>query len=175
MITKSEFLKQYDNLSDLLFGFAMRLTRNSIDASDLLQETFYKAYKNKDHFKSGTNFKAWMTTIMYNSYVNRYRKQKTRSRVSVALEDLPLSPASSKADASPDSQIMLKDLWNIVNSLSDTYKVPFMMSYEGYQYNEISKHLNIPMGTVKSRINYARKLLKEKIIQNYSISLGNAA
>ena len=175
MLNNNDFIKKYDKIYDLLMGFAMRLTRNRVDAQDLLQETVCKAYKSKARFQQGTNFKAWMTTIMRNSYINLYRKRKTRNTTSAPIEDFAYSIESTGFHAKADNQAMMHDLIKIVHSLSDTYRVPFLLSYKGYKYEEIAAQLDIPMGTVKSRINYARKLLKEKIEKNDAGSIARAA
>jgi RNA polymerase sigma-70 factor (ECF subfamily) len=174
MLNSKDFLKKYNDMNDLLIGFAMRLTKNRTEAEDLIQDTVCKAYKNKDRFQVGTNFKAWMTTIMRNSYINGYRKKKTRNTVSAPVEDFTYSLESSSRSQA-DSTVLLNDLTAIIDSLSDTYRVPFLLSYRGFQYNEIAERLDIPMGTVKSRINYARKQLKEKIELNYSYGISLAA
>ncbi|MEL6925617.1 MAG: sigma-70 family RNA polymerase sigma factor [Bacteroidota bacterium] len=162
-------MTRYHQLYDLLMGFAMRLTKNRTDAEDLMQETICRAYKNKHRYQPGTNFKAWMTTIMRNSYINLYRKRKTRNTTSEPVETFAYSLESTGPDALAENRVQHSELVDIVHSLSDTYRVAFLMSYQGYQYNEIAEKLQIPMGTVKSRINYARKLLKEKIEATYAM------
>jgi len=169
MISSNEFLDNYNQLKDLLFGFAMKLTKNQSDAQDLVQDTTLRAFKNKDKFQQGTNFKAWITTIMRNSFINKYRKNKRKNLVSGPIEDYTYSIESSELTQS-DTGIMAEDLNKIVDSLQENYKVPFMASFRGFKYNEIAERLDIPLGTVKSRINYARKILREKISQEYAIA-----
>ena len=159
-----------DNLQDVehkLFGFAMKLTKNESAANDLFQETVYKAYANIDKFRKGSNFKAWITTIMYNTYVNQYRKRKRRNQVEAPVEDFSYTLESKVYDQTADGKILEKDLQDILDSLDRTYKQPLQMYVDGYKYKEISSHLDIPMGTVKSRINYARSILKERIKRLY--------
>ena len=167
MMNSQEFLKQYDNLNNLLFGFAMRLTRNKESAKDLMQEVVCKAFEKRDGFREGTNFKAWMTTIMHNTFLNGYRKKMTRKKVMAPVDDFLFATENLVGTDHPESEIMGKELKGILDDLSDLYSVPFQMFFEGYQYNEIADELSIPMGTVKSRINYARKKLRHAIEVNY--------
>lgn len=150
-----------------LFGFAMKLTKNEQGANDLFQETVYKAYANIEKFRTGSNFKAWITTIMYNTYVNQYRKRKRRKQVEAPVEDFSYALESKVYDQTADGKIMEDDLKEILDGLSGTYKQPLQMYVDGYKYKEISTQLEIPMGTVKSRINYARSILKERIRKLY--------
>lgn len=166
-MTATEFNTRYSELEDLLFGFAMKLTKNRDRSKDLMQDTVMRAYKNKDRFQNGTNFKAWVTTIMRNSFINDYRKQRTRNRVEQPVEDMLHIADKAVVTERANSSIMLKELEQIVRNLADTYKVPFMMFYRGYSYLEISAHMELPIGTVKSRIFFARKQLKAAIGEKY--------
>jgi RNA polymerase sigma-70 factor (ECF subfamily) len=166
-MTVTEFNSKYETIENLLIGFAMKLTKNRNRANDLMQETVMRAYKNRDRFRDGTNFKAWVTTIMRNSFINDYRKQKTRNRVEQPVEDVINLASSAIKKEEASSNIMMEELNTIVDSLSDTYRVPFMMFYEGFSYLEIAEKMNLPIGTVKSRIFFARKQLKAKVEARY--------
>lgn len=166
-MTNAAFKNNLAKIESLLFGFAMKLTHNKENAKDLMQETLLRSFNNKDRFTEGTNFKAWMTTIMYNSFVNNYRKKKTRNKVVKPVEDFSYLIASKSVEGNGDSVIMVKELKKMVNNLSDNYKVPFEMMCEGYQYDEIAEKTNLPMGTVKSRIFYARKKLQIMVNNRY--------
>lgn len=166
-MTKSEFQLKFNQLENLLFAFAMRLTRNKEDAKDLIQETVCKAYKHKERFRMGTNFKAWMTTIMHNTFVNFYRKRKTRNKVEAPIEDFAYALEGLAMKEKADQRVRAKELFQLLDLLSETYRVPFLMHFEGYQYDEIAAHLNIPIGTVKSRIHSARRNLKSIIKSRY--------
>lgn len=166
-MTVSEFNQQLENLEDLLFGFAMKLTKNRDRSRDLMQETSYRAFKSLDRFRDGTNFKAWVTTIMRNSFINNYRKQRTRNKVEQPVEDMLHVADQAVMGEKASSSIMMGELMQILDDLSDTYRVPFKMYYEGYQYNEIAKRMNLPIGTIKSRIFFARKQLKSSITEKY--------
>ncbi len=174
MLTTIEFQNKFNEIEDLLFGFAMKLTRNRDAAKDLMQEVLYRAYKNIDSYSAGTNFKAWMSTIMRNTYINAYRKQKTRSHVMAPVEDFMFASKNKMAEGSAEGKIMLKELYGMINSLSDAYREPFKLFIQGYQYQEISERFDIPIGTVKRRINYARKKLKTSIVGNYGAEVRRA-
>lgn len=166
-MTALEFNNNLSKVEALLFGFAMKLTRNKEKAKDLMQETLMKCFDNRDRFRKGTNFKSWSTTVMYNSYINHFRKGKTRKKIIKPVEDFNLIVETNSAPGKAHSTIMLKELHNIVASLKEEYKIPFKMYVEGYQYDEIAELLNLPLGTVKSRIFYARKRLKKMVTNRY--------
>jgi len=166
-MTNTAYNSNLEKIESLLFGFAMKLTHNKENAKDLMQETLMRSYNHKDRFTEGTNFKAWVTTIMYNSFVNNYRKKKTRNKVVKPIEDFSYMIANKSVEGNGDSVIMMKELKKMVGNLSDSYKVPFEMMVQGYQYDEIAKKINLPMGTVKSRIFYARKKLQGMVNSRY--------
>lgn len=166
-MTAIDFQKKYHFLHDLLFAFAMKLTRNKEDAKDLMQETVCRAYQYRDRYRVGTNFKAWMTTIMRNTFINDYRKKKTRKKTEAPIEDFLFAIENKSIDNEAHSVIFVKEVYKMLNTLSETYQVPFLMFFRGYQYMEIAEHLDIPIGTVKSRIFFARKKLKGMIKERY--------
>jgi len=166
-MTNAEFNNNLDKIESLLFGFAMKLTHNKENAKDLMQETLMRSFKHKDRFTEGTNFKAWMTTIMYNSFVNNYRKKKTRNKVVKPMEDYNYMIANKSVEGNGESVIVMKELKTMVNNLSENYKVPFELMVQGYHYDEIAEKINLPMGTVKSRIFYARKKLQGMVNSRY--------
>jgi RNA polymerase sigma factor (sigma-70 family) len=163
----SEFNAAFAKLHDLLFAFAMKLTRNKEDAKDLIQETAMLAYANLHRFEPGTYFKSWVSTIMRNSFINNYRKMKTRNKVEQPIEDFVSTMGNQAVTNQASSLIMQKELAVIMDKLSNDYKVPFLMFYQGYHYGEIAEHMNLPIGTIKSRIFYARKQLKDMISVRY--------
>lgn len=162
-MTTTEFNTKFNDLENLLMGFAMKLTKNKEKSKDLFQETAMRAFKNRKSFNQGTNFKAWVTTIMRNSFINNYRKVRTRNRVEQPVENILFIASKAVESEKASSVIMMKELNKIIDSLTDTYKVPFMMYYRGFSYIEIAEAVNLPIGTVKSRIFFARKQLKAKI------------
>lgn len=166
-MTVSEFNKNVSKVESLLFGFAIKLTRNRENAKDLMQETLMRCFDKRDRFKMGTNFKSWITTVMYNSHINHYRKKKTRMKVIKPIGDFNYMIENKSTRGNALSIIMMKELKKIVESLSDTYKVPFKLHMEGFQYDEISKKMDLPIGTIKSRIFYARKKLQAAVSKRY--------
>ena len=168
-MTTSAFNQELAKIESLLFGFAMKLTRNKENAKDLMQETLMRSFKNRDRFTEGTNFKSWMTTIMYNSYINHYRKKQTRNKVMKPVEDFTYLVESKSTEGDAYGMILGQELNKMVNNLTDDYKVPFQMFVEGYHYDEIAAKIDLPMGTVKSRIFYARKKLKGMVKSRYGV------
>lgn len=166
-MTAIDFQQKYEYLHDLLFAFAMKLTRNTEDAKDLMQETACRAYQYRDRYKMGTNFKAWMSTIMRNTFINNYRKKKTRKKTEAPIEDFLFAIENKSVSNEANSVIFVNEIKKMLGTLSDTYQIPFLMFFHGYQYMEIAEHLDIPIGTVKSRIFFARKKLKAMIRERY--------
>ena len=172
-MSTSEFKSMLVEIEDLLFGFAMRLTRNKENAKDLMQETLCKAFENKDRFQKGTNFKAWMTTIMRNSFINNYRKEKTRKRTEAPIEDYLFAVENMASQNKIGQKIMGKEIIKMLENLKEDHRIPFLMHFQGYQYDEIAAHMNIPMGTVKSRIFFARNKMKKMIEAHYGKNYRN--
>lgn len=163
-MTDQLFLTEIDHLENLLFAYALRLTRNYEDARDLVQETTLRAYKNRHTFREGTNFKSWVTTIMRNTYINRYRKMQKRKDVNASVDNFLYAVENKAATANGgEARMHFQELKDKLALVKEIYRVPFLMFYRGYEYREISAHLNIPVGTVKSRIYLARKRLKQLI------------
>jgi RNA polymerase sigma-70 factor (ECF subfamily) len=156
-----EFSEKVLNLSQPLKAFAFNLTRDRDDALDLLQETYYKALANKDKFHFGTNLRAWLLTIMKNIFINNYRRNK-KQYTTIDISDntyLLDNLAPSVANKAIHNFIMY-DLHEALTSLDEAYKKPFIMHTEGYKYEEIAETCSIPLGTVKSRIFFARKQMQ---------------
>jgi len=160
--------KEFENLLisnvDFLKPFAFTLTRDNESAKDLTQETLYRALANKEKYSVGTNVKAWMYTIMRNIFINNYRR---KSRQHVIFDNTPneylLDNKQSTVSNPAESKMKLKEIEAAVERLPEIFKHPFVLYYEGYKYNEISDYLSEPLGTIKSRIHFARKLLKSEI------------
>lgn len=167
-MTSQEFTHKIGTLDNLLFSFALRLTKNRQDAQDLMQETSLRAFRHRDKFATGTNFKSWVSTIMRNTYINRYRKMKTRRHLNQPIEDFSYLMESRSAIANQGEHDMrMKELITMLESVGEIYSVPFLMFYKGYEYKEIATELNIPIGTVKSRIFLVRQRMKQKIGDRY--------
>ncbi len=159
-MTAIEFNHQILNLKDNLRYFAFSLTTNNEDAQDLVQETYLKAITHKDKFNPSTNMKAWVYTIMKNTFINKYRKESKYKTMIDTTEDLFFLNTSSKSGhETPESQFNHSELEKVVNGLSDEHRIPFMMHFQGYKYREIADKLDLSIGTVKSRIFFSRKKL----------------
>ena len=164
-----EFQDRFNQMSTLLHSFAYNLTKNVEDARDLFQETAYRAMTNMDKFRPGTNFKAWLFTIMKNIFINNYRKKTKANTIIDSTDNMYFINSGSTAISNRgESNIMIKELTQMIEELDNSIKVPFMMHYQGYKYQEIAEHLDLPLGTVKSRIFFARKELKDVIGKRYA-------
>ena len=156
-MTAIEFNTRIMNEKSSLKNFALSLTRNNEDALDLLQDTYVKAISYRTKFEDSTNLKAWLFTIMKNTFINAYRRNvKTRALI-VKGDDIALNYDHS------ESRLNAKEIIQHIEKLEDDYKVPFTRYYNGYKYEEIAQELKLPLGTVKSRIFIARKTLMEAL------------
>lgn len=150
------------SLQSNLLNFAYLLTSNRDDAYDLLQDTTLKALDNEDKYVDNVNFKGWVFTIMRNIFINNYRKVVRSATVIDQTEDLyHLNLPQESGFETPEGSIAATEITAAINSFSDEYRVPFSMHVAGYKYNEIADKMNLPLGTVKSRIFFARKRLQE--------------
>lgn len=158
----SEFQSHIIQLKAPLRTFAMSLTRDRDDALDLVQETYIRALTNEDKFHEGTNLKAWLLTIMKNIFINNYRKSSKRNTIVDISENLFLINSSEAITGNQaENDFVMKDLALAINSLDAEYKKPFIMHYNGFKYEEIAEEMDLPLGTIKSRIFFARKQMKD--------------
>ncbi|MEY3051453.1 MAG: hypothetical protein RLY31_1238 [Bacteroidota bacterium] len=163
LMSTIEFNSHFDSLQHKLLPFAYKLTNNLEDARDLVQETALRAYNNRDKFESGTNFRAWVTTIMRNTFINIYRKKKNRATISEPTNSHLFVNEDYATDNAAPATMAMRELENIVNRLDSIYRVPFLLFFEGYKYEEIAETMSLPIGTVKSRIFFARQKLMQAI------------
>jgi RNA polymerase sigma-70 factor (ECF subfamily) len=166
-----------------LYSAAMRMTRNPADAEDLVQETFLKAYRAYHTFEEGTNLKAWLYRILTNTYINKYRKDSRRpSEVDLgAVEDLYLyrnigSEESAEAARSTEDRVLdglvESDIKEAVEDLPENFRLPVLLAdLAGFSYKEIADILDIPIGTVMSRLHRGRKAM-EKSLWDYAVKRG---
>lgn len=164
-MTTTEFSKQTSMLAPYLLQFAMRYTNDTENAHDLIQDTMVKAFKYHEQFQEGSNLKGWLFTIMKNTFINDYRrKAKSQSLITkteaISYSDLKLSASRNGAEGS----MIMKDINMAMKSIPECYSKPFVRHFEGFKYHEIAEELNLPIGTVKTRIHVARKLLKEYLL-----------
>ena len=166
MSTK-EFEQYVVSNADFLKPFALTLTRDSETAKDLTQETLFRALANKEKYHVGTNIKAWMFTIMRNIFINDYRRKSRRNTIfDNTPNDYLLDHSQSAVKNAAETNMGLKEIKTALHNLPDIFKHPFQLYFEGYKYNEIADYLQEPLGTVKSRIHFARKLLKAELCRN---------
>lgn len=159
-----EFSKELLSYQNPLKYFALKLTADNEDAEDLLQETFLKALKYKDKFQEKTNLKAWLYTIMKNTFINNYRRKvRKKTIIDNTDDDYFVNSTKQQSPLSPESEYNFKEIKKTVESLNDECRIPFKMHNEGYKYKEIADELKMPIGTVKSRIFLARKKLTEAL------------
>ena len=151
-------------LQSNLLNFAYQLTSNRDDAYDLLQDTTLKALDNEDKYVDNVNFKGWVFTIMRNIFINNYRKGVRSATVIDQTEDLyHLNLPQESGIDTPDGSVAIHEINAAIESFSDEFRIPFSMHVAGYKYNEIAEHMNLPLGTVKSRIFFARQRLQEML------------
>jgi RNA polymerase sigma-70 factor (ECF subfamily) len=163
-MTQIEFNHRVSGLYKPLKNFALKLTRNLEDATDLTQETITKAFYNHDKFREGTNMKAWLYTIMKNIFINDYRRKMSSQVVSDDTENqYYINSHSQRTGNLGERKMILKDIHKAISSLSSNLRVPFVMAFQGYKYEEIAQHMKVPLGTVKIRIHNARKKLKSRL------------
>jgi RNA polymerase sigma-70 factor (ECF subfamily) len=159
-----DFNRQLTSLQDNLTYFAKSLTRDEEEAKDLVQDTFLKAITYREKFEENTNLKAWTYTIMKNTFINNYRKNSKVNMVMDNSADLYyLNSSRSPDDANPESALSHKDISKVVDNLEDDHRIPFQMHHTGYKYKEIAEHLDLSIGTVKSRIFFSRKKLMSSL------------
>lgn len=159
----AKFQTNLMNLQSNMLNFAYMLTSNRDDAYDLLQDTTLKALDNEDKFADGTNFKGWVFTIMRNIFINNYRRGARQATIVDTTENLYLlNIAQDSGLESPEGSYSAGEINSAINELADEYRVPFSMHVAGYKYNEIAEHMQLPLGTVKSRIFFARKQLQTR-------------
>jgi RNA polymerase sigma-70 factor (ECF subfamily) len=150
------------DLQNNMMNFALTLTSNREEAKDLLQETTLRALDNKEKYYENVNFKGWVFTIMHNIFVNNYRRVVRSQTMIDQTENLyHLNMPQDSGFDSPEGAYTVAEIVKVINSFSDEYRLPFSMHVSGFKYEEIAQQLGLPIGTVKSRIFFARKRLQE--------------
>ena len=150
--------------ADFLKPFAVNLTRDTEAANDLYQETLYKALANREKYNVGTNIKAWLFTIMRNIFINNYRrKAKQKTIFDNSPNEFLINQKQATVANMAESEMRVKEINKAIQQLPEIFKTPFLLYFDGYKYNEIADVLHEPLGTIKSRIHFARKILKEQI------------
>ncbi|HEU5165473.1 MAG TPA: RNA polymerase sigma factor [Chitinophagaceae bacterium] len=163
-MSAAEFNELLLSNADPLRPFAVSLTHDQEVAKDLFQETLYKALANQDKYSTGTNIKAWLFTIMRNIFINDYRRRtKQRTIFDRGTIDILINSGKMIVSNGGENCLQLKEIHTAIYQLPQIFKIPFLLHFEGYRYYEISESLNEPLGTIKSRIHFARKLLKQQL------------
>ena len=159
-----QFQQKLLSLQENMMNFALMLTANRDDAQDLLQDTTLKVLDNQDKFVDNVNFKGWVLTVMRNIFINNYHKiVRVQTVVDSSADLYNLDVVNDSGFDSPDKAYQIKEITKAINGLNDDLKVPFSMFLSGYKYNEIAEKLNVPLGTVKSRIFFARQELHKRL------------
>jgi RNA polymerase sigma-70 factor (ECF subfamily) len=159
-MTTQEFTKNLIGMKSNLHRFAMSLTSDRDSALDLVQDTYLKAITYKDKFVDYTNLKAWVFTIMKNTFINNYRRNVKENTLIDGTQDLYyINMPHDKGFISPESSYAEEEIEKAIDSLSDEFRIPFRMHINGYKYKEIADELNLKIGTVKSRIFFTRQKL----------------
>lgn len=165
MITRNIKIKALQNqllsIQRNMLNFAYALTSDRDDAYDLMQDTTLKVLDNQDKFVDDSNFKGWVFTIMRNIFINQYRRN---TRVSMVVDQSDdsyiINDSAIDESATPEDTYAVQEIMNAVNAFPDEYRVPFSMYLRGYHYYEIADYMRLPVGTVKSRIFFARRRLR---------------
>jgi RNA polymerase sigma-70 factor (ECF subfamily) len=163
-MTALEFTYQVGNFSKILKPFALRLTRDSDDANDLIQDTLVKAYTNREKYADGTNLKAWLFTIMKNTFITQYQRMVRRNTFIDTTDNLHfINSSESLQDNLALNAFVGEDINKALLKTEEMYRTPFLMYFNGFKYHEIAEELDLPIGTVKNRIHIARKELKNQL------------
>lgn len=162
-MSTQDFNSRLMNLESSLNYFALSLTRDTESAKDLVQDTFLKAIQYKDKYTSDNNIKAWLFTILRNTYLNQVTRLSYKNTINDESEDEYIIKNTMPENETAESVINTGDISAEIDALDDDYRIPFRMFLDGYKYKEIAEEIDLPIGTVKSRIFFARKILMENL------------
>lgn len=162
-----QFKKNLLGMQENMMNFALMLTANREDAQDLMQDTTLKVLDNQEKFIDNVNFKGWVLTIMRNIFINNYHKiVRTQTVVDQGVDLYNLDIMNESGFDSPEGSYQIQEISKAIENLNKDLKIPFSMYVSGYKYNEIAEKLGLPLGTVKSRIFFARQEL-QKTLKDY--------
>jgi RNA polymerase sigma-70 factor (ECF subfamily) len=163
-MTSIHFKNTVQHEAKSLRKYAYQLTRNIDDTDDLVQETMLKAFTYQDKFQEGTNLKGWLYTIMKNTFINNYRRMiKRNTFIDNTNNEYFIDSFAITESNKGEQKFIIQDIEAEIEKLPLNLKTPFTMSFNGFKYEEIAVMLNIPIGTVKTRIFVAKRELKEKL------------
>lgn len=163
-MTRTQFQSNLQEVQENLRRYALKLTQDTNDADDLVQDTSLRALTHRDKFVSDINFKGWMMTIMYNIFLNNQDRVERRRKIFDTTVDILNVPLMTEGGYStPDGAMNIREIYSAIDNLSEHTRTPFKMFLSGYKYSEIAEKMGIPEGTVKSRIFFARKELQKAL------------
>lgn len=163
-MSQLEFTQYFTQFNALLYSFAYSLTKDEDEAQDLLQETAYKAFKYRGMYQPQTNLRAWLMTIMRNTFINNYRQKKRRQTINDKTDNnFLINSGAYSVRNQGETNLTFEEILQAIEDLEEWARIPFIMHYQGFKYDEIAEKLDVPLGTVKSRIFFARKRLQSSI------------
>jgi RNA polymerase sigma-70 factor (ECF subfamily) len=163
-MSEIEFNNQLLSIERSLLKFAYIFTQKKEDAKDLVQETLLKGLLNRDKYVNIENFKAWIFTILRNTFINNYRRYSIQNTFRYQTEESSyIHHAEVSGSDDPHSAYSFLEMTQIVEQLNEKFRIPFKMHFQGYKYQEIAEALNLNIGTVKSRIFLSRKKLQKQL------------
>ena len=161
---KIQFQQRLIGSQEHMMSSAIKLTANRDDALDLIQDTTLKVLDNQEKFVDNVNFAGWVMTVMRNIFINNYHKiVRVQTMVDQNADLYNLNIINDSISGSPDKVYQMQEITKAIAELNDDIKIPFTLFLNGYKYHEIAQKLNIPLGTIKSRIFFARKELQNKL------------
>ncbi|MDF9829831.1 RNA polymerase sigma factor [Parabacteroides sp. PF5-6] len=156
-----QFQKKLLAMQENMMNFALMLTANRDDAQDLMQDTTLKVLNNQEKFVDNVNFKGWVLTVMRNIFINNYhRVVRTQTVIDQNIDVYNLDILNDSGFDSPDGSFQIQEITGAIEKLNNELRIPFSLFLSGYKYNEIAEKLNLPLGTIKSRIYFARQELQ---------------
>ncbi|HOE37990.1 MAG TPA: RNA polymerase sigma factor [Bacteroidales bacterium] len=162
-MSTQEFNTRLLDLEKSLRYFALSLTKDMETAKDLVQDTFVKAIQYRDKYTADNNIKAWLFTILRNTYLNQVTKLSAKNTINDETEDEYILKNTMYEEYNAENSINTKDIQATIDNLEEEYRIPFQMFVDGFKYKEIADKTNLPIGTVKSRIFFARRQLMENL------------
>ena len=157
----TEFEQKLGELRPDLFRFTKKFVQTREDSLDLVQETMLRALNYRSHFRENKNLTGWLYIIMRNTFINQYRKNSQSKNKT--LGDSGFNLVKDYSTRKSDEHLHIDEVWKAINSISQELGKPFKMYLSGYKYDEIASALNVPIGTVKSRIFLARKEIRNQL------------
>lgn len=164
MSTTVNFKQQVIGLYNTIKPYALSLTKNLIDAEDLLQDTMLRAFRYEANFRHNTNLKSWLLVIMRNIFINKYRQKNTRKQSLVdPVEQIYQINRRQSTKNQGTTSLVVEDIYKAIDTLPESYQKTILMNTQGFRYQEIADALDVPLGTVKSRIFWIRKKLAKEL------------